>query len=359
MKNFFKLFWLNLKDVWKNNQLLFLIVLGFMFFLFVFINLCSSSINNILYQEHRNNRFGFRVNLTENMEQKLDKLISENKEIDYVYFSFECPNLIEGNSATIYALYSGNFNKFSNISIGNWFSSSQMENGENVVVVPNYSHYDKINYGFVQKYEIGTNFDINGTNFVVIGESNINEYVFIIPYNSIQGKYNFMNMHIKLNDTLTKKENIKFVGKLTNSIDCEIFQLAESRVIGAEVIVKIIFTVIFNVQIINLIFTYKYLLDQRAGLIDFFITHKISKEKAVHYLFFEFMLWLFISFFVSTLLVSLFLFVTTKFDILHILDWWEYLLVLIFNLVIYSITFFITVEKWIYRKDQRDWKIEE
>ncbi|MBQ7308524.1 MAG: ABC transporter permease [Clostridia bacterium] len=361
MKNFFILFKLNIKDLWENNRFIFILVLCFMFLSFTFIEVGYNVINYVLFEvdgNYLNDTFTFKLNSRENLQENLDKYLNETEYIPCVFFSFECPNLIEENTATIYALYSGNFREDTNISLGNWFSSSQMEKGDKVIVVPYYTFFKRTSHGEpVTKYELGTEFDINGETYTVIGESSIIRYIFFVPYNSIQDKDTFVNIHITVRNKYMESKNIKFAENVMNCFDCEVIEAPEPRNMEAERLFKILYTLIFSIGITNLVFVYGYLLDQRKKLIGLFKVYGMNKKKCILYLLFEFMLWLLFCYILSCLVVALFLLIAVKMffvQSLYIFELWEYLSFLVIYLVLYIIVFLPTIIKCINRNNELD-----
>lgn len=349
MKNFFILFKLNIKDIWQNNRFIFVLIVSFMFLSFTFIPLAFNAINYALFELDGNyidNTFSFKLNSVENLENNLKNYINQTDDIQCIFFSFECENLIENNTSTIFALYQGDFRKDGNISLGNWFSDSQMKNGDKVIVAPYYTFFKRTSHGNeVTKYELGSTFNINGEDYIIIGESSITRYVFFIPYNSIENKEILFNLHISIDNKYTLSKTEKFAKNVTKYFDCEIVELAESRNSKIENIFKVLYCLIFSIGIINLIYIYKFLLEQRTSLIGVFKMYGMNKSKCISYLLFEFLLWLLICYFVSFVFINLFLAISINLfnASLYFFELWEHLLFLGLYLFLYFICFFPTI----------------
>ena len=342
MKNFFILFKLNIKDLWKNNRFLFCLILAFMFLSFSFVFFSFSIFSHKVFNNggFRKRSFDIKISSTQELEEKLDNLIKKDKNIDAIYLYFDNPNLekASGFKNKIVAVYYGKLD--ANVIYGKWFTNSQMKNGERVIVAPNYESFYRLNKDMIE-YKIGSTYSIDGENFTIIGEFTGFNDVLFLPYNSLTDKSRFTNVDIVVEEVFNEVKTINYGADLAKLFGGQVKKYAEVRSLVFDNILKAIYVIVLSLGIINLSFIYQYLIQLRKNLLGLFKIYGLSKDKCVNYLLCEFLIWLLCCFVVSALLTHIFLYFAKTFGwfTVRMFGIWEY----IFFLGLYVLLYYLVM----------------
>ena len=373
MRNFFLIFLLNLKDMWRNHKFVFILINLFMLSSFIFF---MTSYNSITYEQYNmeNNSyifmtytFNFDDNI--NMEDKcngLNKLIKEEKNLRAIFFYYDnAPDKILRDEhgipidyeEIIYPIYYGQLNE-KPVSSGRWFTKEEFETGAKVVIVPNHEFAVKFQQGLlgepVPHYEVGDKFIINGEEYTVIGETTSPEYVYLIPFNSFNEKnLLFDGVNISMKELFSEDENRSFINRVNKNLNATVKREADVRDALGERIFRIIIYAILNITIINLAYIYAYLLRQRKEMIGLFKIYGMKKEKCALYLFFEYYIWIIANFILSIIINIIYVnaVINSRSDSLfktfRHLRIKEYIFIFIGYSIIYFICFFPSIIRYV------------
>ena len=362
MKKFFILFYLNIKDMWKNHKFIFTVINLFIFFSFLFMIIALSSLNYSVFNSdidvYKSYAFEFEIKNDKVTEDKIDIFLKNHQDIKNVYFSFnnEGDSFPENNIEyyfskemffeKVYALYSGNFTQNVQTYEGRWFTDEEINTGAKVVVVPNRKGFS--NSGVpLPDYNIGDTFCIKGEDYTIIGKNNfIMDYVFIVPYKSIEDKSVFLRLNFVLGEKYAVFEAKKTAKSIEEYFGVSLKKLPDTKNIVVEVAIYVIYFLLFNLSIINIVYIYEFLFKGRIDtLYNLFQKYKVKKNQYIHYAILECLVIAIINMVLSVIFANLF-FVTLKsdfnFDYLSLL---EYLIVFAGFILIYYCAMFPVIAR--------------
>ena len=363
MRNFFTLFKLNIKNLWETNRFILILIVSFMIISFTSIPIAFNSINCLILEldgHFIGHTFSFELLSTDNLENSINKFLNDNKKLNIqcLFLSSEFENLLENENnqnSELYSIYTGELITYGNVCYGDWFSEEDLKNGENVVVVPNYSFFSKT-HSIQQphKYENGSTMNIKGKDYTVIGQLKATEYVFVVPYNSLENKDDFNKINIVICKRFTETQINKIIEKVEKYFDCRVIEKPDARYLEIESALKFVYSIILSVGIVNLVFIYRYLLYLRKGMFGLFKAYGMNKTKCILYLLFEFLIWLLVCYFVSAIIMNTYLYVAIEYfgERLYYFSVLENLSFLLIYLVIYFVCFFPSITKFIERNNE-------
>ena len=378
MKNFFLIFLLNLKDMWRNHKLVFIIINLFIFTSFSFFiisydsfsyELSNNSINTYISNTYV---FSFKNGSVTDKTEQIDNIISQNKNIRCVFFSYDnAPDKIiydeKGRmidyQEIIYLSYYGDFMESPQVYEGRWFTEEEYSIGSKLVVVPNYEYAILTKNRFFQaappEYSIGDTYNINGEEFTIIGKTKSPEYVYMIPYNSLTDKSNVQNrIYISTIEKYNEAQSQKFTDEISAVLNVKIEKSAELRLDYGDRNMRIMYYIIFNLTAVSLAYIYSYLIKSRKQIIGLFRMYGMNKSKCVWYLFFEYYIWVIANYILSC--ICTFIYITVRIDanIYHLNKMFrylyikEYISIFIAYSVIYFICFFPAIMKYVKNYDE-------
>lgn len=356
MRNFFNLFLLNLKDMWKNHRFVFIVINLFMFFSFSFLllsyDICSYETANNYMDTYIDNTFIYEINSLDNIESKIDDFVKNTKNIRCIFFSFRnnaddtiSKNFIERQDKNfndeIYVLYYGDLVTSTPYTKGRWFYDSEMKDGSKVVLTPNASLLNKMYTPKVKAvdYKVGSEYSINGEIYKVIGQVNSIEHSFVIPYNSLTDKGVITNIHISIMEKYSEIGNKKFNNKVKKYFDVELNEEAIPRSLKIESYIIIAYLLMFNISIMSLVYIYSYLLSQRKTIIGLFNVYGMNKKTRIRYLLIEYLIWFLVDFILAIIFSNIFIWIEKCIYNKHFrfLSFYEYLIFLGAYLLIYFV----------------------
>ena len=372
MKNFFSLFIINLKDMWHNHKLVFILINLFMLCSYIFFMVSYNSVTYVqsnadmatyVFSTYTFN-FDYNINIEDKCEG-LDKLIKEEKNINSIFFHYDnAPDKVLHDEhgrpidykEIIYPVYYGQMLERP-VASGRWFTEEEMKTGAKVVIVPNYDLAVKFEQGMfgdpVPHYEIGEKFVINGEEYTIIGETTSVEYVYMIPYNAFTNK-NLLSsgVNISIKELYTEEKSEIFINKVNSYLDTTIKRKADVRVPELERIFRLMIYAILNITVINLAFIYSYLLKTRKEMIGLFKLYGLKKNKCALYLFFEYYIWILTNFIFSSIFTNIYFTIVrnnsnTMYKFFGYLNLKEYIYIFIAYSVIYFICFFPSIIRFI------------
>lgn len=222
-----------------------------------------NSVYNIVAENKQSNEnertFAVSVN-DEFLTDKLSILISERKNLQHVY----C--IVNDGDKVIFTDYYGNRYGRADVSFGKWFSSDDIKDGANKVVLPNYPYlFGSDDEG--ERFSIGDNIDICGKSYKAIGIGLLSEYVYQIPYNSIKDVSVISTVAVVIEKFGSQKEIESFSAYLKNLFDSDLSYYPQIESVAKSnrqfFLDTILIVGIMSLSVFNLVYLYMYILDKR------------------------------------------------------------------------------------------------
>ncbi len=333
----------NIRNFILNHTLIFVI-----FILLLAFSFCSALYSvNLLNNVKENNTkiaeedrtYIFSVKDTE-LESKLNRLILDGKNFERVY----C--VVDNDGERIIADFYECNGKNGEVSFGKWFSQEDIEKGTKKVILPNYPNFSAEELSQHTVLKIGEVYNIDGIPYQAIGIGALSQFVYQIPYNSIQDKSIISQVAIVTKRVDNKEQVQALSAYLEGVLGGTAVKLPSEKGTAAfdkqSFVDSLLVIGVMSMSVFNLVYIYLHILEMRKKEIAI---NRISGQTALSVVITshgEVFILSTIVYLISALFIELLLF-----PLLGGLGYWfadslgfyQYLFVYIVLIAIYSIVF--------------------